>query len=95
MPIDKILENKEELSKKLYKLWCELKLEDKTSFEEIPAVIQLENFIKQELSNLKKSIREEIGGKKEEIMEYYKNYDNTEMAVKQALDEILSLKSLE
>ena len=79
----------EEMREKLFKLWKELRLEDKTSFEEIPAVIQIENFINQEISDLKKSIREEIGEKKD----WYSGEGNE--PIRKVLDEILSLKSLE
>jgi len=89
----------EEMREKLFKLWKELRLEDKTSFEEIPAVIQIENFITKEISDLKKSIREEIESKKlKNLLEARDNGFNEEeemFAFNQALDEILSLKSLE
>ena len=86
----------EEMREKLFKLWKELRLEDKTSFEEIPAIIQLENFINQEISDLKKSIREEIAGKKKEYRDFPNGYNSKEeIEFNEALDEILSLKSLE
>ena len=86
----------EEMREKLFKLWKELRLEDKTSFEEIPAVIQIENFINQEISDLKKSIREEIAGKKKEYRDFPNGYNSKEeIEFNEALDEILSLKSLE
>ena len=89
----------EEMREKLYKLWKELRLEDKTSFEEIPAVIQLENFINQEISDLKKSIREEIESKKDNvwgiICEMDTNIKSEKEYASDIVDEILSLKSLE
>ena len=87
----------EEMREKLFKLWKELRLEDKTSFEEIPAVIQLENFINQEISDLKKSIREEV---EKEIDVNFRLEDwSGEYEVYQEIErlkqQILSLKSLE
>ena len=86
----------EEMRGKLFKLWKELRLEDKTSFEEIPAIIQLENFINQEISDLKKSIREEIAGKKKEYRDFPNGYNSKEeIEFNEDLDDLLSLKSLE
>lgn len=94
----------EEMRGKLFKLWKELRLEDKTSFEEIPAVIQIENFINQELSDLKKSIREEIEIEKIkalahpiQILEDSKIHqlDNYNCGYNKAIKDVLSLKSLE
>jgi len=64
-----------------------------------PPIADLLSFINQEISDLKKSIREEIESKKlKNLLEARDNGFNEEeemFAFNQALDEILSLKSLE
>ena len=53
------------------------------------------SFINQELSDLKKSIREEIAGKKKEYRDFPNGYNSKEeIEFNEALDEILSLDSL-